>query len=139
MVIMAVDYGDVRTGVAVCDKYEMLGVPLTVVREAYAPRLADRIAELADEKKAELLVLGLPRNMDGSEGFRAQSCRDFAELLREKTGLEVELWDERLTSVIAHAQLRASGKKEKKHRQDVDAAAAAEILNSYLNARKNGR
>ncbi len=139
MVIMAVDYGDVRTGVAVCDKYEMLGVPLTVVREEYAPRLADRIAELADEKKAELLVLGLPRNMDGSEGFRAQSCRDFAELLRGKTGLEVVFWDERLTSVIAHAQMRASGKKEKKHRQDVDAAASAEILNSYLNARKNGR
>jgi putative Holliday junction resolvase len=137
MVIMSVDHGDARTGVAVCDKLEMLAVPLCVVRESYTPKLVKRLAELAREKGAEKIVVGLPRNMDGSLGFKAQACLELCELLRQETGLEVDTFDERLTTVIAHAKLRGAGKKEKQHRDVVDAAAAVEILGDYLTARKN--
>lgn len=137
MVIMAVDFGDVRTGVAVCDKMEMLAVPLTVIKENYVPKLADKLCELIEAHSPELLVVGLPKNMDGSLGYRAQCCTQFAELLEEKSGIKTVMWDERLTSVIAHNNMRMSGKKEKQHKARIDAAAATEILQSYLDSRKS--
>ncbi len=137
MVIMAFDYGDVRTGVAVCDRLEMLASPLAVVKESYQPRLLDKLMPLIEENKPELLVVGLPKNMDGSLGFRAQACREFAEKLTERSGIAHAMVDERLSSVMAHAALHQAGKKEKKHGAVVDAAAAAEILDRYLTWRKN--
>ena len=137
MVIMAIDYGDVRTGVAVCDKNEMLASPAGVITERNAERLAEKLAGLAAQHRAEQLVLGLPKNMDGSEGFRAEACRQFAELLRQKTGLDVTLRDERLTTVAAHQYLNATDTRGKKRKQTVDAVSAVIILEDYLAFRKN--
>ena len=136
MIILGVDYGDVRTGVAVCDKTEFLASPVCTVRESYMPKLIDKLNAIINDKKPELIVVGLPKNMDGSLGFRAQACTEFAEALGEACGVETVLWDERLTSVIAHRQLQSNGKREKKHKDIVDAAAAVEILQSYIDSRK---
>ena len=136
MVILSVDYGDVRTGVAVCDKFEMLASPVGIVNEKYEPKLIASLVEIINSKKPELIVVGLPKNMDGSLGFRAQACTEFAEHLTEACGIKTVMWDERLTSVIAHKQLHAAGKREKSHKSIVDAAAAVEILQSFIDSRK---
>ena len=130
--IVAVDYGDARTGVAISDiTGTMTGEALTI-EEWNAERLAQRLAYLAKERDAELFVLGLPKNMDGTEGPRAEKCRLFAQLLTEVSGLDVKLWDERRTTIEAHAILHAAGKKEKKHKGKVDAVAASLMLEGYL-------
>ena len=136
MVILSVDYGDVRTGVAICDRLEMLASPVTVINEKYEPKLITAIVDIVKAKKPELIVVGLPKNMDGSLGFRAEACTQFAEHLKEACGIETVMWDERLTSVIAHRQLQAAGKREKQHKSIVDAAAAVEILQSFIDSRK---
>lgn len=136
MVILSVDYGDVRTGVAVCDKLEMLASPVTVINEKYEPKLISAIVDIINIKKPELIVVGLPKNMDGSLGFKAEACTQFSEHLKEACGVETVMWDERLTSVIAHRQLQAAGKREKQHKGIVDAAAAVEILQSFIDSRK---
>ena len=136
MVILSVDYGDVRTGVAVCDKLEMLASPVGVINEKYEPKLINALVDIVKVKKPELIVVGLPKNMDGTLGFRAEACTQFAEHLREACGVETVMWDERLTSVIAHRQLQAAGKREKQHKPVVDAAAAVEILQSFIDSRK---
>lgn len=137
MVIMSVDYGDTRTGVAVCDKLEMLASPVTVITEKSAEALSKKIAELAKERKAEKLILGLPKNMDGSEGFRAEACREFSEILKTDSGLTVEFQDERLTTVSAHNILNATNTRGQKRKQIVDAVSAVIILEDYL--RKTNR
>ena len=101
MVIISVDYGDVRTGVAACDKLQLLASPVTVIKQKDPELLSEEIKKICLEKKAEKIVLGLPKNMDGSEGFRAEACKEFAKLLSEKTGLSVDFQDERLTTVSA--------------------------------------
>ena len=136
MVILSVDYGDVRTGVAVCDKLEMLASPVTVIIERNAERLAFRLAEICREKKAERIVMGLPKNMDGSEGFRADAVKAFREILQTETGLPVELRDERLTTVSAHTYLSMNDVRGKKHKETVDAVSAVLILEDYLGFRK---
>lgn len=133
MIILSVDYGDVRTGIAVCDKFQMLASPVCVITEKDSERLSDRIAETVKEKNAEKIVLGLPKNMDGSEGFRAEACKEFAQLLKEKTGLEVVLQDERLTTVSAHNILNQTNTRGKKRKEVVDAVSAVLILEDYLN------
>ena len=100
MVILSVDYGDVRTGIAVCDKFGMLASPVKVIVERDSGALADEITEIATEKKAEKIVLGLPKNMDGSEGFRAEACRQLAELISERINLPIDFEDERLTAAV---------------------------------------
>ena len=137
MVILSVDYGDVRTGVAVCDKSEFLASPVGVITERRAEKLAEKIASLAAEYKAEEIAMGLPKNMDGSEGFRAEACRAFANLLRQATGLPVTLRDERLTTVSAHHYLNATDTRGKKRKETVDAVSAVIILEDYLAYRKN--
>lgn len=136
MVILSVDYGDVRTGVAVCDKFEMLASPVGVITERNAESLADKIKAVADEKKAQKIVLGLPKNMDGTEGFRVQSCKDFSELLKEKTGLPVVFQDERLTTVSAHNILNETNTRGKKRKAVVDAVSAVLILEDYIQKSK---
>lgn len=132
MRIMAIDYGDQRTGLAVSDLLGMLCGEAWTVEEWNPERLAERIGREAKEREVGTLVLGLPRNMDGSEGPRAEKCRQFKALLEESCGLPVVLWDERRSSIEAHAILHAAGKKEKKHRKTVDAVAASLILEGYL-------
>ena len=129
---MAIDYGDQRTGLAVSDLLGMLCGEAWTVTEWNPERLAEQISREAKSREVGTLVLGLPRNMDGSEGPRAEKCRQFKALLEEVCGLPVVLWDERRSSIEAHAILHAAGKKEKKHRKTVDAVAASLILEGYL-------
>ncbi len=132
MVIMSVDYGDVRTGIAVCDKMQILASPVCVITEKDRERLAEKITELALEKKAEKLCVGLPQNMDGSYGFRSDACREFGKILEEKTGLPVAFQNERLTTVSAHNILNTADVRGKKRKAVVDAVSAVLILEDYL-------
>lgn len=137
MVILSVDYGDQRTGIAICDPSEMLASAVTVIRESYQPKLIERIASLATEKHAEMIVVGLPKNMDASLGGRAQKCLEFAQLLGERTHLPVETWDERLTTVMAYQSMNMSGTYGKKRKELVDAISAVIILEDFMSFRKN--
>lgn len=137
MVVLSVDYGDARTGIAVCDKLEFMASPVTVIHERENDRLVARIAEIAKEKRAEKIVLGLPKNMDGSEGFRAEACRAFGAVLSEAANLPVDFQDERLTTVSAHQMLNATDTRGKKRKDLVDAVSAVIILEDYLRKMKN--
>lgn len=134
--IIAIDYGDARTGVAVSDLTGTLAGEALTIQEWNAEKLAQRLAFFARERDAEKFVLGLPKNMDGSEGVRAEKSRAFKALLERDSGLTVVLWDERRSSIEAHAILHAAGKKEKQHRKTVDAVAASLILEGYLGSLK---
>lgn len=136
MVIISVDYGDVRTGVAACDKFQMLASPVTVIKQKDPELLSEEIKKICIEKKAEKIVLGLPKNMDGSEGFRAEACKSFAQALSEKTGLTVDFQDERLTTVSAHNILNATDTRGKKRKAVVDAVSAVLILEDYMRKQK---
>ena len=132
MRIMAIDYGDARIGLAVSDLLGMLCGEAWTMEEWNMERAARRIAEEAKKREVGTLVLGLPKNMDGSEGPRAEKSRAFRELLIAESGLPVVLWDERRSSIEAHAILHANGRREKLHRRSVDAVAASLILEGYL-------
>ena len=136
MRVMAVDYGDARIGLAVSDPTGTLCGEAFTLAERNAERAAERIAEEVRVREVGTLVLGLPRNMDGSEGERAALTRRFAELLEECCGLRPVLWDERRSSIEAHAILHANGRKMKDHRKTVDAVAASLILEGYLDSLK---
>lgn len=139
MIIMSVDLGKARTGIAVCDKTEMLASPYRVINETYIEKLLDKVVDCAKETKAELLVVGLPKNMDGSEGESAENARVFAQRLKEKTGLPVEMKDERGTTITAHNYLNITDTRGKKRKAVVDAVAATIILQDYLDYRKHSR
>lgn len=136
MIILSVDYGDKRTGIAVCDKYEMLASPVCVLNEWNAEVLADKIVVVSKEKKAEEIVVGLPKNMDGSKGFRADACEVLGELLKQRTDIPIKFWDERLTTVSAHKILNENNVRGKKRKAVVDAVAAEIILQNYIDSRK---
>lgn len=137
MRIMSVDFGDSRTGIAVCDKSEMLASPLTVITEYNFERCAEKVAELAKKEQAELIVVGYPKNMNNTIGERAEKCQRFAELVGEISGIPTELWDERSTTVTAHNYLNVTNVRGKKRKAVVDAVAATIILETYLAYRKN--
>lgn len=137
MIIMSVDLGDARTGIAVSDKQEGFAFPKTVINERNKEKLVEKIAAVASDCGAELLVVGLPKNMDGSLGWRAQECTETAEKIKDKTGLPLVMWDERCTTVMAHNALNMTDTRGKKRKQTVDAVAAVMILESYLAFRKN--
>lgn len=136
MRIMAIDYGDQRIGLAVSDLLGMLCGEAWTMNEWEMERASKRIAEEAAAREVGTLVLGLPKNMDGSEGVRAEKSREFKAMLERDSGLPVVLWDERRSSIEAHAILHAAGKKEKQHRKTVDAVAASLILEGYLGSLK---
>ena len=129
---MAIDYGDRRIGLAVSDPLGILAGEAWTLEEWDMERAAARIAEEAKARGVDTLVLGLPKNMDGTEGPRAEKSRAFRELLMQASGLPVILWDERRSSIEAHAILHAGGKREKQHRKTVDAVAASLILEGWL-------
>ena len=132
MRIMAVDYGDARTGVAVSDLLNTIAGDTFVIPGHRAEALAEALAGEAARRDVGTIVLGFPRNMDGSVGPRAEKALAFADLLREKTGLPVIMWDERRTTVDAHRILSENGRKTIRHRKNVDAVAASLILEGYL-------
>ncbi len=139
MIILGIDLGKARTGVAICDKGELLASPLTVVTEYHREQLVEKLSALAKENKAELLAVGLPRNMDGSEGESAQNAREIGALLEEATGLPVEFVDERGTTITAHGYLNETNTRGKKRKAVVDAVAATVILEDCLRRRRNQR
>ena len=136
MIIMSVDYGDSRTGRASCDKTEFLASPLGVIFEKYEPKVIEAVCRKASEIKAELIVVGLPRNMDGSYGERAEKCTDFARAINEQSGIETVMQDERLTTVSAHRALNEVNVRGKKRKDIVDAVSAVMILEDFLAKRK---
>ena len=136
MRVMAVDYGDAHTGVALSDPTGLLAGTVTTIHSRKAEVVLEELARLAEEYRAEELVMGFPRNMDGTEGPRAQLYREFAARLEERTGMKVVLWDERRTTVDAHRILFEAGKNAKKRKETVDAVAASLILEGYLNAKR---
>lgn len=137
MKIMAVDYGDVHTGIACCDRTEFLASPIGVINETDMDALVEKIAYMVEEYEAGMLVVGYPRNMNGSIGPRAEKCQDFADRLKKRVSIPVELWDERSTTVSAHNLLNQTDTRGKKRKELVDAVAASIILDSYLLYRHN--
>lgn len=136
MKIMAIDYGDARTGIAVSDPLGMMAGFTTVIH-AYTPeKTVTALQALIAQHKPDELVMGFPKNMDGSEGPRAQLYRDFAALVEQTTGMKPVLWDERRTTVDAHRILSQNNVRGKKRKETVDAVAAALILEGYLAFRK---
>ncbi len=136
MKILAVDLGLVRTGLAISDPREMLASPIGTVEERDAERLAQRVAAEAASQQAQLIVVGHPRNMDGTRGESAQRAERFAQRLGELTALPVELWDERMTTVSAIGYLNATDVRGKKRKQVVDTVAATIILQDFMDARR---
>lgn len=139
MKIMAIDYGDARTGIAISDALGMLAGFTTVIHSRKSDMVAEEIKNLIAAHGVTELVMGFPRNMDGTEGPRAELYRAFADRLARVTGLTPNLWDERRTTIEAHAILHTSGKRMKDHKKNVDAVAATLILEGYLTRKKMGR
>ncbi|MGN0493830.1 MAG: Holliday junction resolvase RuvX [Acutalibacteraceae bacterium] len=137
MIIMSVDLGKARTGIAVSDSGESFAFPKTVITEYNTGKLINKISALADEYGAELIVVGYPKNMDGSSGSRAEECREIAEKIGLASGKETVLWDERCTTVSAHTALNFTDTRGKKRKEVIDAVAAVIILEDYLKYRKN--
>lgn len=139
MKILAVDLGGARTGLAVCDEKEKMAFPAGVITERDRNRLADAVAGQAKEHDVRRIVVGLPRNMDGTEGQSAQNARAFADKLKERISLPVDMWDERGTTLTAHNLLNDTDTRGKKRKAVVDAVAATVILQGYLDYRRNSR
>jgi len=132
MRIMAIDYGDARTGIAMSDLLCSIVGSTTVIHGTKDEKTIPEIQKLVAQNGVTELVVGLPKNMDGSEGPRAELCRSFAEKLRQETGLPVNMWDERRTTVEAHNILSAHNYHGQKRKNTVDAVAASLILEGYL-------
>ena len=140
MKIAAVDFGDARTGLAICDKQELLASPAGLIQEKNFDRAVVKVAKALKELIPDLGVVGHPLNMNGTIGVRAQHCEEFAKQL--ETALEnipVVLWDERSTTVSAIGFLNATDTRGKKRKAVIDTVAATIILENYLNYRKNQR
>ena len=134
--IMALDYGDARTGVAISDLMCTIVGSTTVIPSRNAEKAIIDIVKLAKDNDVEEIVVGLPKNMDGSEGPRAEVCREFAQQVGEASGLKITMWDERRTTVEAHNILSEHNYHGKKRKDTVDAVAASLILEGYLAFRK---
>ena len=137
MKIMAVDLGDARTGLAVCDRTEFLASPVGVIHDTNIESVMQKVAVASKEYDVSEIIVGHPINMNGTLGPRAQLCEDFAENLQKLVDVPVKLWDERATAVTAHNILNMTDPRGKKRKNVVDAVAATVILESYLEYRKN--
>lgn len=134
---MSVDYGDRRTGIALSDIRGILASPLTVIKESYQPKLAKEIVSLAVDNDVKTVVIGLPRNMDGTYGYRCDECKSLGEAISNiNAELNICFEDERLTTVMAHNVLSENNVRGKKRKDTVDAVSAVMILQSYLDKNK---
>ena len=132
MKVMSIDYGDVRTGVALSDTRGILASPYCVINQSYQPKLVDEIVKIIKENNVDKIVIGLPRNMDGSYGYRCDECKDLGNALLEKINIEIVYEDERLTTVMVHNILSENNVRGKKRKETVDAVSAVMILQCYL-------
>lgn len=132
MKILAIDYGDSRTGIALSDPLGFMAGRSFVINQKFFPHLVDKLVETIEIEKPSEIVLGFPKNMNNSEGERAILSKELKEILEERTNLPVILWDERSTTISAHQILSTNGKKRKEHKKNVDAVAASLILEGYL-------
>ncbi|MBQ3251697.1 MAG: Holliday junction resolvase RuvX [Oscillospiraceae bacterium] len=132
MRIMAIDYGDARTGIAVSDLLCSIVGTTMVIHSRNQDKVLEQILQLVKEHQVSQLVMGLPKNMDGTEGVRADLCRGFAKRIEDASGINVAMWDERRTTVEAHNILSAHNYHGKKRKNTVDAVAASLILEGYL-------
>ena len=139
MRVMAIDYGDAHTGVAVSDPTGFLVGTTTTIDSRRQEVVVDRLVELIGEHRPEEVVLGFPRNMDGTDGRKAELYRELAARLEEATGMKVILWDERRTTIDAHRILFNQGKDGRKRKKIVDAVAASLILENYLDYKRMRR
>ena len=137
MKILAIDLGEKRTGIAICDKTETISYPLEIIVEIDRKKLIEKIFQISNENKAELILVGFAKNMDGSIGEKAKICEKFAKDLKEKTKLPVALWDERQTTKLASRFLIESNTKKRKKKKVIDGVAATIILDSFIQFRKN--
>jgi len=138
MRILALDHGTVRIGLAVSDELGMLAHPLDALPAEPLPAFLDALQKLIREREIALILVGLPRNMDGSRGPAVEKVEAFVHLLRETIAIPIRTWDERLTTLQAHRMLAESGKREKERRGRVDSSAAAVLLQSYLDSQASG-
>lgn len=137
MKIMGVDYGDARTGIAVSDLLcSIVGTTCVIPSRNPEKAIADIMKIIRDENVGEIVV-GLPKNMNGTEGERAQLCREFAQRLETESGVKTVMWDERRTTVEAHNILSEHNYHGKKRKNTVDAVAASLILEGYLAYRRH--
>ena len=140
MTVLGIDYGDRRIGLAISDSTGLIASGLaTLERRGPSVDVTDEIRRVCDEHGVERIVVGLPINMDGSHGPRAQTTLEFVERLREAVDVEVETWDERLTSVQADRLMLAADLSRKKRKKRIDRLAAQIMLQSYLDARVRRR
>lgn len=137
MKIMAVDLGDARTGLAVCDSTEFLASPVGVINEKDNMKILTSVAAASKEYAVKQIVVGLPLNMDGTKGERAEKAELFAKRLEKISGIPVVMWDERQTTLEANIILNDTDTRGKKRKKVIDAVAATIILESYLSYRKN--
>ena len=135
--ILSVDFGDVRTGLAISDPSRFLASGIGYISPGGLEKTAEAVAAIAKEQKAVAIVVGLPKNMDGSEGESAQNARNFAKLLEEMTGIKTVMQDERGTTITAHNFLNTTNTRGKKRKNVVDEVAATIILQNFLDKRKN--
>ncbi|MDO4749013.1 MAG: Holliday junction resolvase RuvX [Eubacteriales bacterium] len=136
MIIISVDLGKARTGLAISDKTGFLASPLMMIEEKSETKRLEKVAQAVSDNKAELVVVGLPKNMDGSEGDSAKSAREFAQQLTDTTGIKTVLQDERGTTITAHGYLSQRDVRGKKRKAQVDIVAASIILQDYLDSHR---
>ncbi|MDR1253561.1 MAG: Holliday junction resolvase RuvX [Oscillospiraceae bacterium] len=139
MKILGIDLGKARTGVAISDEGERLASPLTTIEERNQEKLIERICKVIKDEKVKKVILGLPKNMDGTEGKNAQNFRKFGKILEEKTGLEIFMQDERGTTITANEYLNEVNINKKKRKKIIDTVSATVILQDYLNSTKNSK
>ena len=133
---MGIDYGDARVGIALSDPLGMLAQRYTTLTNTGGKKLFEQIAAIINEKKVTHIVIGMPKNMDGTEGFRAEATYAFAERLKSYTNAEISFWDERLTTVAAHGYLSELDVRGAKRKAAVDAVSAELILEGFMNSIK---
>ena len=136
---LGVDYGDVRTGIAECDATGLIATGICTVKEGGMKNTAVRVAKEARERSIKKIVVGLPKNMDGSEGFRAETVRAFVEILAGLTEIPIALYDERMTTMQAYRVFEQTGAYGKRRRENIDTLSAQIILQNYIDAERNGK
>ena len=136
---LGVDYGDVRTGLAECDPSGLIASGIATVKEGGMKNTAVRVAKEAQARLCKKIVVGLPKNMDGSEGFRAEAVRAFVDILKSLTDIPVVFYDERMTTMQAYRIFEQTGAYGKRRRENVDTLSAQIILQNYIDAENNGK